>query len=188
MSSDLTISDIRKAIAPRLKGLEDFTIDEKGQRGFIVRATKSHEQIADDEWFDNLLMFLVSKSPKSWRDIDKSAAEYQLKILIKQIKELEKLRAAYVGIDGEESNDVDVYVLNSIKAKGASFNEIVKVDKDLKKVTEGAEKEIMELLESINNKDIGMAVLAQVLNSYLVGKPSSAETTEKDKDESSGVA
>ena len=188
MSDDLKIKDIRSAISPRLRGLEDFTIDEKGQRGFIVRATKSDEQIADDEWFDNLLMFLVSKPPKSWRDIDKSAAEYQLKILIKQVKELEKLRAAYVGLDGTESADVDVYVLNSIKAKGSAFNEIVKVDKDLKEASESTKKEILDLLESINNKDIGKAVLAQVLDNYLIEKTKSSNKAEEEKDDTSGVA
>ena len=76
---------VRKSVALSCTGLENYTIDENGQKGFVIRAQKG--KLDDDAWFDNLLMFLVSKPVNKWTDSDRVAAEYKLGTLIMNIRE-----------------------------------------------------------------------------------------------------
>ena len=172
------LADVRKSVSLSCTGLEDYTIDEKGQRGFVIRTQKTSDQLDDEAWFDNILMFLVSKPASKWTDSDKVTAEYKLATLIKQIRELEKLRTSYEGVS-QTSDDTDVYMLNSMKAKGNQVNEIVVVDKKLKKATVTYKDEVLKI---INNKALDrksrLAILAEVVDEFFDSKLKKGKTLE----------
>ena len=161
---DSLLPAVRESVALSCTGLENYTIDENGQKGFVIRAQKS--KLDDKEWLDNLLMFLVSKPASKWTDSDRIAAEYKLSTLIANIRELEKLRTSYEGAN-IVPGDSEVYMLSSVKAKNGAINEIVVVDKKLKKVIKSYKESILDIIQDpALDKKTSLAVLAEVVNEF----------------------
>jgi len=161
---DSLLPAVRESVALSCTGLENYTIDENGQKGFVIRAQK--DKLDDKEWLDNLLMFLVSKSTSKWTDSDRIAAEYKLGTLIANIRELEKLRTSYEGAN-IVPGDSEVYMLSSVKAKNGAINEIVVVDKKLKKVIKSYKESILDIIQDpALDKKTSLAVLAEVVNEF----------------------
>ena len=161
---DSLLPAVRESVALSCTGLENYTIDENGQKGFVIRAQK--DKLDDKEWLDNLLMFLVSKSTSKWTDSDRMAAEYKLGTLIANIRELEKLRTSYEGAN-IVPGDSEVYMLSSVKAKNGAINEIVVVDKKLKKVIKSYKESILDIIQDpALDKKTSLAVLAEVVNEF----------------------
>ena len=80
-----------------------------------MRLTKSSS--SDDEWFENVLMFLGNKPSKKWHDSDQDTAEYRLADFSRRVIDLEKLRLHDKDRASKISGDFDVYLLRSIKKK-----------------------------------------------------------------------
>jgi hypothetical protein len=111
-------------------------------------------------------MFLVSKPASKWTDSDRIAAEYKLSTLIANIRELEKLRTSYEGAN-IVPGDSEVYMLSSVKAKNGAINEIVVVDKKLKKVIKNYKESILDIVQDpALDKKTSLAVLAEVVNEF----------------------
>jgi len=186
---DSPLSVVRKSVALSCTGLENYTIDENGQKGFVIRAQKG--KLDDDAWFDNLLMFLVSKPVNKWTDSDRVAAEYKLGTLIMNIRELEKLRTSYEGVNAITADDTEVYMLNSIKVNGNKVNEVVVVDKKLKESIKNRKESILDIIQdSVLDKKSRLALLAEVVDEYFnEQKPEKVKLkTKKIKEDSNEVA
>ena len=173
-----SLSTVRKSVTLSCTGLENYTIDENGQKGFVIRAQKC--QMNDDAWFDNLLMFLVSKPANKWTDSDRVTAEYKLGTLIMNIRELEKLRTSYEGINTNSKGDTDVYMLNSIKVNGNKINEVIVVDKGLKETIKDRKKSIIDIIKDPSlDKKTSMAILAEVVDEYFNNTKSKNKSIKK---------
>lgn len=186
---DSTLAEVRKSVALSCTGLENYTIDENGQKGFVIRAQKS--KLDDEAWLDNLLMFLVSKPANKWTDSDRVAAEYKLGTLIINIRELEKLRTSYEGVNAIKAGDTEVYMLNSIKVNGNKVNEVVVVDKELKIVIKGHKESILSIIKDpALDRKTSLAVLAEVVDEYFSSQKSKKEKSirKKGKKNSNEVA
>ena len=186
---DSTLAEVRKSVALSCAGLENYTIDENGQKGFVIRAQKS--KLDNEAWIDNLLMFLVSKPANKWTDSDRVAAEYKLGTLIMNIRELEKLRTSYEGLNATTAGDTEVYMLNSIKVNGNKVNEVVVVDKELKGVIKDHKESILNIIRDPSlDRKTRLAVLAEVVDEYFSSQKTKKEklTNKKDKQDSNEVA
>ncbi len=186
---DSSLSVVRKSVSLSCTGLENYTIDENGQKGFVVRAQKS--QLDNGAWFDNLLMFLVSKPANKWTDSDRVTAEYKLGTLITNIRELEKLRTSYEGVRATTSNDTEVYMLNSIKVNGNKVNEVIVVDGELKELIKDRKESILDIIKDpALDRKTSLAVLAEVVDEYFSQQESKKEklTNKKEKQDSNEVA
>ncbi len=161
-----SLQDVRKALVSRSYGLENYTVDEQGLRGFIVRAHR--DQLDDDVWLDNLLMFLGGRPPAKWKDENRVAAEYKLGTLVQKMRDLVKLRMSYEDNKQEGGDGTDVYLLKSIKSGGLDQDAVVVVDAHLKKAAQATKKQVMDILNSdgVDGK-IGMAVLAEIVDEFL---------------------
>ena len=186
---DSPLAVVRESVALSCTGLENYTIDENGQKGFVIRAQKG--KLDDEAWFDNLLMFLVSKPVNKWTDSDRVAAEYKLGTLIMNIRELEKLRTSYEGVNAITAGDTEVYMLNSIKVNGNKVNEVVVVNKELKEAIKDHKKRIINIIKDpVLDKESSLAILAEVVDEYFnEQKPEKVKLkTKKIKEDSNEVA
>jgi hypothetical protein len=136
-------------------------------------------------------MFLVSKPVNKWTDSDRVAAEYKLGTLIMNIRELEKLRTSYEGVNAITADDTEVYMLNSIKVNGNKVNEVVVVDKKLKESIKNRKESILDIIQdSVLDKKSRLALLAEVVDEYFnEQKPEKVKLkTKKIKEDSNEVA
>ncbi|MFK5948278.1 MAG: hypothetical protein QM500_05875 [Methylococcales bacterium] len=161
----LTLDEVRKVVSGNCYGLENYTVDTQGLRAFIMRLTKSSG--TDEDWFENILMFLGNKPSKKWQDSDQDTAEYRLSDFSRRVIDLEKLRLhekdRSVKIDG----DFDVYLLRSIRKGGDIYDEVVAVDqKSMKHVAE-AKEAITSVLDTLPDKELKLGALAEVVNDFL---------------------
>lgn len=159
------LKEIRGSVSARCHGLQDYTVEQQGQRGFIIRAQK--EDLEDDAWLDNLLMFAASKPATKWSDADKIAAEYKLSIIIGNIRDLEKLRISHEDGKGVDA-DSETYMLKSMKVGKRDLDEVVVVDEKLHLAAKEVKSRIIEILEENGrNPNIAIAALAETVDDFL---------------------
>ena len=180
INSKLSLEDVRKRLAGNCYGLENYTIDLQGLRAFIMRITKSSS--TDEEWFENILMFLGNKPSKKWLDSDQDTAEYRLADFSRRVIDLEKLRLHERDCAAKINGDFDVYLLRSIKKGGEIQDEVVAVDQESMKRINETKKEISKALNELPDKEIMLGALAEVVNDFLTEykqKPVSQNTKPK---------
>jgi hypothetical protein len=162
---ELSLTEVRKIVAGNCHGLENYTVDTQGLRAFIMRLTKP---IGDDEeWFENLLMFLGNKPTNKWRDNDQDKAEYRLTDLSRRIIDLEKLRLHEKDRATKLNGDFDVYLLRSIKKGGDILDEVVAVDKKGANQISIVKQSIIKTLYELPDKELMLGALAEVVDGFL---------------------
>ena len=161
----LSLEEVRKILAGNCHGLDNYTIDMQGLRAFIMRLTKSSS--TDEEWFENVLMFLGNKPSKKWHDSDQDTAEYRLADFSRRVIDLEKLRLHDKDRALKINGDFDVYLLRSIKKGGEIQDEVVAVaQKSIKPISE-AKEDILNRLRELPDKEIMLGALAEVVDEFL---------------------
>jgi len=163
----LPLAEVRKILAGNFHGLENFTVDVKGLRAFIMRVTKS--QGTDEEWFENILMYLANKPSTKWKDSDQDAAEYRLADLSRRVIDLEKLRMHEKDLNSKGQGDFDVYLIRSIKKGGGMYDEVVAVNHDRQNPIIEAKQAIVDILRQLPDKELRLGALAEVTNEFLDG-------------------
>jgi hypothetical protein len=161
----LQLSELRKILAGNCYGLENYTVDTQGLSAFIIRIVKSSG--TDEEWFENILMFLGNKSTKKWQDRDQDTAEYRLSDLSRRIIDLEKLRLHAKDCSAKINGDFDVYLLRSVKQGGDFQDEVVAVGQKSIKPIEEAKQDILGRLNELPDKEVMLGALAEVVNEFL---------------------
>ncbi len=161
----LPLPEVRKIVAGNCHGLENYTVDTQGLRAFIMRLTKASSN--DEEWFENVLMFLGNKPTTKWRDTDQDTAEYRLTDLSRRIIDLEKLRLHEKDRASQLIGDFDVYLLRSIKKGGDILDEVVAVDQKSAIKISKAKESIIESLNELPDKELMLGALAEVVDDFL---------------------
>lgn len=162
----LTLKDLRNVLAGNCYGLENYTVDTQGLRAFIMRITKS--SVSDDEWLENILMFLGNKPSKKWLDSDQDTAEYRLTDFSRRVIDLEKLRLHEKDRTAKMSGDFDVFLLRSIKKGGDIQDEVVAIDKKSEKRISETKQHIFKALNDLPDKELMLGALAEVVNDFLL--------------------
>lgn len=161
----LDLKELRKVIAGKCHGLENYTVDTQGLRAFIMRLTKSSGE--DTEWFENILMFLGHKPSQKWHDSDQDAAEHRLNDFSRRVIDLEALSIYEQKRATQIDGDFDVYLLRSVKKGGDFKDEVVAVDKQSTKYMAEAKKAIADALGALGDKELRLAVLAETVDEFL---------------------
>ncbi len=176
----LQLSELRKILAGNCHGLENYTVDTQGLSAFIMRIVKSSG--TDEEWFENILMFLGNKPTKKWQDRDQDTAEYRLSDLSRRIIDLEKLRLHAKDCSAKVSGDFDVFLLRSIKQGGEFQDEVVAVDQKSIKPIGDAKKDILDRLNELPDKELMLGALAEVVNEFLTNYKQKQVSDSDDQD------
>ena len=163
--SEESLKGIRKKVYGQYAGLENYTVDTQGLRAFIMRLTKATG--SDQEWFENLLMFLGHKPSAKWLDSDQDQAEYRLAKFAKDLVDLRKLQL-HEHSQGDADPNMDVYLLRSFKQGGRIQDEVFSIDEAGKKATADIKLALMSSLSEVNDVELRMAVLAQVVDEFLL--------------------
>ena len=164
ISPQLPLDEVRKIISGKCHGLDKFTVDTKGLRAFIMRLNKSTG--SNEEWFENILMFLGNKPTNKWLDSDQDIAEYRLTTFSHSVLDLEKLALHEKSLNLQISNDFDVYLLRSLKKGGEMYDEVVAVDQKNKATINDAKKQILDILSKLPDKELELGVLAEVTDEF----------------------
>lgn len=159
------LPEIRKIISGNCQGLESYTVDTQGLRAFIMRVTKTMG--TDEEWLENILMFLGHKPSRKWIDSDQDAAEYRLNDFSRRVIDLEKLRIHEKDRATKMHGDFDVYLLRSIKKGGDFLDDVVAIDSKSATLINGAMSNIKDALNQLKDKELMLAALAQTVNDFL---------------------
>ena len=171
------ISDLRTILRGRLDGLQSYTVDVDGLRAFILRVVKKAGD--DDAWFANLLMFLASsKSPKKWADADRDAVEFRLAEYARRLNDLEKLRVHYEGQTKKRGTNFEVVLLRALRQGSSENDEIVCIDDKTRAAIRQVKEEIIDRLGELSDKELRLALLAEVVDEFLVNYREKRASTE----------
>ncbi len=166
LESTLPLLALRKLIAGNCHGLEHYTVDTVGVRAFIMRLVKSTG--SDDDWLENILMFLGHKPTKKWTDGDQDTAEYRLNDFSRRVTDLEKLRLHDKDFKQKMDGDFDVYLLRSVKKGAEILDEVVAIDKNTADTIEEVKFEIKQSLAKLKDSERALAVLAKTVDEFLL--------------------
>ena len=165
LNPKLPLADLRAQSRGRCHGLENQTVDVHGLRGLLLRINREGD--ADEQWFENILMFLANKPSSKWTDADRNEAEYKLAQFARRLADLYRLAAEERRIQLDGNQDFDVYLLKSLKTGGQFLDEIVTIDQEKQEHSEAITREIEAALGKSDNRDLQLAALARVVDSFL---------------------
>ncbi len=163
--ASLSLSELRRLISGNCRGLESYTVDTQGVRAFIIRLVKRNG--SDEDWLENILMFLGHKPSSKWADSDQDSAEYRLIDFSRRVTDLEKLRLHEKDFTQKIDGDFDVYLLRSVKKGSEILDEVVAIDKNTSVTIEQANKDIEKILSKLGDQERGLAALAKTVDKYL---------------------
>jgi len=176
VNKKLGLTETRKIISGQCHDLENYTVDTKGLRAFIMRINKNTG--SDEEWFENILMFLGHKPSSKWLNSDQDTAEYRLTDFSRRVIDLEKLRVYEKSKAATMEGDFDVYLLRSIKKGSEILDEVVAVDQRSSKRIEEAKEAIVSAIAELPDRELQLAALAEIVDGFLHDYK---ESTKKDK-------
>jgi hypothetical protein len=159
----IDLAECRRACG-NLYGLEHYSQDVKSLGGLISRLTKV--QAENNEWFENILMYLGRKPSSGWTDTDANNALYRLKDFLRQINDLEKIRIETKKRDINDPN-VDFFLLKVIQTGGVSLDRVVVVDRLTEEKIGTTLQNLTEELLSLKDKELRAACLARLMTSIL---------------------
>ena len=180
MDEDVTLADLRRKSIGRYEGLEQHTVDVDGLKAFIMRLSK--REGSDDEWLQNVLMFLGQKPSSKWSDADRAEAEVKLSDYAKRMLDLETLRLHYDKSAASYDNDFDVILLKSLKKGHEPIDEVVAIDQARHEAIKAVKADLRSSLDKHKDKELKLAILAELvddfLNEYRSDSKKSVETTD----------
>lgn len=168
-----SLSDLRRILSGNCEGLDNYTVDTKGLRAFIMRINKSGG--TDAEWLENILMFLGQKPSKQWLDSDQDTAEYRISDFSKRVIDLEKLRLHAKDRSAKLNGDFDVYLLRTAKKGGEILDDVVAIDGNCEKRISEALAVIQSALSSLVERELMLAALAKATDNFFNDKCRSKE-------------
>lgn len=190
MGENTSLADLRSNAIGRYAGLDQYTVDVDGLRAFIKRITK--KQGSDEEWLENILMFLGQKPSKNWTGTDRAEADVKLSDFGKRILDLESLRLHYDKSKEHMDGEFDVILLKSLKKGGEPIDEVVAIDRKRKEAIQGCKEELKKALSEHSN-ELQLAALAEVVDEFLLErrnsntkKPKSSKARNKIKEVKNG--
>lgn len=163
MDKNGTLADLRRK-ASRYEGLEQYTVDVDGLRAFIKRFTKPDGD--NDNWLENILMFLGQKPSAKWTDADRSGADVKLSYFAERILDLETLRVHYDKTT-KADGDFDVILLKSRKTGEKFVDEVAIIEPSHHNAILGIKKELKQVLSQHKDNELQLAALAELVNEFL---------------------
>lgn len=166
-----SIKSIRKAISSYSYGLDNYTMDESGVKGFITRIQR--DQVSDGEWVESLFLFLGGKPSKSWNDSIYTAAKYRQAALVSKMRDLKALQVADQDFSCKDE-ERDIYMLKVLKSNKDDSNEhdeVVIVDAEVKASAIQLKSDLSQVLAKGEFDDrTKLAAVAELVNELFASK------------------
>lgn len=172
-----SIKELRASITGKHSGLENFTVDVSGVKAFLKRLV--NPTVSDEEWLQNIFLFLGHKPLEKWSDTEQSQAEYHLAQYAQQIKDLHRLWIHNIGKDSG-SGDFEVILLKSIKRGQGAVDAIATISKDCSKTIKQTKYQLFERLRELGDKDLQLAVISELVNDFLSEYNESSKLEQRD--------
>lgn len=158
--------------------LENFTIDKDGLRAFLNRL--SDPQGSDAQWLESVLSFLGRLPTEQWTDVTCSEVDFKLAADYSQrVLDLHKLYIAYGSNKRADRQDIDVYLLKSVRLGGDSLEEVVVVDNEHRQVIESIKERLRQALEDTTGGSLRKAALAAFVDEFLTETAQAKQTNKK---------
>lgn len=158
---DIELHDLRDKLRKRFVGLDKYSADTQGVKGFLIRV--ANDKVDNDEWLENILIFLSKKASKKWSDQDRDQARFRLREFATNILDLEKIKVESGLADSEEH---DTYLLRSVKHDGTIYNEVILVDHKRASVVSENANMLLEHLRKNNDFKEQAEILAVVVDKF----------------------
>ena len=159
------VTDLRDLLLGRCHGLDQFTVDVQGLRGFIGRIIDRRP--TDDEWFDRILLFLGQKPAAKWTDQDRDTADYRLAEFSKRLLDLERLRLHFDAKVKQNSGVNEVILVKTVSKTGGEVGEVVSLSANADAAIASARQQIEDVLHEVNDKELALALVARFTNDFL---------------------
>ena len=159
------LEELRSVLRGRCHGLDQYTVDVQGLRSFIRRV--SDPAVADESWFDGILLFLGHKPPAKWTDQDRDTAEYRLAEFSKRLLELEKLRLHFDATSRKDSAH-EVILVKAVSSLEGESDEVVSLNSRTDAAIAEARRKIDDVLDGIHDHELALALVARLTNDFLV--------------------
>ena len=176
MDKNGSLADLRRK-SSRYEGLEQYTVDVDGLKAFIKRLTKPDGD--NDNWLENILMFLGQKPSAKWTDTDHGEADVKLSYFAERILDLETLRLHYDKRAIKTGGDFDVIFLKSLKKGGKLVDEAVVIEHSHHIVIQDVKEKLKQVLSEHKNNELQLAVLAELVNEFLTDRAASSSSKRK---------
>jgi len=163
LSANATTPEIRKAVS-RYRGLEKYTVDVDGLRAFIGRLTD--ESKSDENWLNDILMFLGRKTPEKWTDEDRTKVDNRLSDLKSRLLDLESIRLQHDRNRAVDDGDFDVVLLKTLKQGAQERREPVVINSAQRELADVLKTKLNEIL-SDEDVDLQLAALAELADEAL---------------------
>ena len=163
-TKDLSLAELRIQLRGRYKGLEHYTVDIDGLKAFVLRLT--HKTGNDEQWLQNLLMFLGNRVSEKWKDSHQARAELRLSEYSKRILDLEALRLESEKTAKVTNEAFDVILLKSLKRGEKERTEVIAIKKETHKVAHTIKEKLQASLNK-ETKDLQLAILAELVDEFL---------------------
>ena len=161
-----SLKELRQQIIERFADLARYTADTQGLQSFVLRMTKATG--SEEEWLENILIFLGGKPSAKWLDSDQSRADYRLVRFSQNLHDLARIRHHEDDFWEKLRERHDVYFLKSYK-KGGDFQEkLVAIDKNRSEKHKELKLALERSLKGGKDKDLQLEVLAELVNNFLL--------------------
>ncbi|MBA6414181.1 hypothetical protein H2508_13785 [Parahaliea sp. F7430] len=181
MSDTLSLLELRQEVIKRYEGLEQYTVDVDGLRAFIKRITKRSGN--DEEWLDNILMYLGQKPATKWLDSDCAEVEIKLSDYGQRVLDLETLSIEYDRSAKRNSDGFEVILLKTLKKGEEPNDRVVTIDQKQKEEIAAYKSQILSVLNQCEEDEKKLAILAELVDDFLVENKDSSLEVKKSKSE-----
>ena len=164
-SEDASIGELRSLALGRCHGLEIYTVDVKGLKSFMRRATDRDR--SDEGWLDYVLTFLGQKPPTKWTDQERSTADYRLAEFSARLLDLQRLKLYYDGRDTSDAESIDVILLKTLSKTHGEIDETVPIDGRVAAAIAGAKSEIAKIVAGLGDDRLRLALVAAIAQDHL---------------------
>ncbi len=174
IKKDINLRTLRQKACARYEDLSQYTVDTKGLRPFIEHL--ADEKGKDELWRSRLLLFLGGRASDKWLDVDRDGAVKRLEELSRRLIDLRVLQDHYLKTKSQFDDGFEVIRLRSMRHGKTDHDEIVRINGSTKKYIQGRKDEFQSLLNELDSDESRLALLADLVDEFLVKK----EVTKKE--------
>ena len=179
-SEDASIGELRSLALGRCHGLEAYTVDVKGLKSFMRRATDRGQ--SDEDWLDSVLTFLGQKPPTKWTDQDRSTADYRLAEFSARLLDLQRLKLYYDGRGASDAASVEVILLKTLSKAHGEIDETVPIDGRVAEAIDDVKGEVEEIIAKMGDDRLRLALVAAIAQDHLASRRQSATEARRERD------
>ena len=179
-SEDDSIGELRSLALGRCHGLEIYTVDVKGLKSFMRRATDRDR--SDEDWLDYVLTFLGQKPPIKWTDQERSTADYRLAEFSARLRDLQRLKLYYDGRNANDAESIDVILLKTLSNTHGEIDETVPIDRHVTTAIADAMGDIAKIVARFDDDRLRLALVAAIAQDHLARRRQSAAEGRRQRD------